>query len=136
MRIWALPGGMESMSRAPYYLDRARFGLPDGGPESIEDHMVHDGLWDVVNDYHMGYTAELVSEKYGISKEAMDQWAYDSNMKALESIKAGKFKEEIVPVSVAQRKGAPVLIDTDEGPIPPDLAKMAQAAPLPLRKMG
>ena len=120
----AVGGGMESMSQAPYYLDRARSGYRMGNG-SIVDHMVHDGLWDVVNDYHMGYTGELVSEKYDISREDMDKWAFDSNTKALDSIKAGKFKEEIIPVSVAQRKGDPVLVDTDEGPRTPDLEKMA-----------
>jgi len=121
-------GGMESMSQAPYYLDRARSGYRMGNG-SIVDHMVHDGLWDVVNDYHMGYTAELVSEKYGISKEDMDMWSFDSNTKALDSITTGKFKEEILPVSVPQRKGSPVLVDKDEGPRIPDMEKMAALRP-------
>lgn len=117
-------GGMESMSQAPYYLERARTGYRMGNG-SLVDGMVHDGLWDVVNDYHMGYTGELVSEKYGISKEDMDKWSYESNIKALDSIKTGKFKEEILPVSVPQRKAEPVLVDTDEGPRTPDMDKMA-----------
>jgi len=121
-------GGMESMSQAPYYLDRARSGYRMGNG-SIVDHMVHDGLWDVTNDYHMGYTAELVSEKYGISKEDMDRWAFDSNVKAIDSIKTGKFREEILPVSVPQRKGSPVLVDKDEGPRMPDMEKMAALPP-------
>lgn len=124
----AVGGGMESMSQAPYYLDRARSGYRMGNG-SIVDHMVHDGLWDVVNDYHMGYTGELVSEKYRISREDMDKWAFDSNTKALDSIKTGKFKEEILPVSVPQRKGAPILVDKDEGPRVPDLEKMAKLQP-------
>lgn len=124
----AVGGGMESMSQAPYYLERARSGYRMGNGLLV-DGMVHDGLWDVVNDYHMGYTGELVSEKYGISKEDMDKWAYDSNVKALDSIKCGKFKEEIIPVSVPQRKGVPVLVDTDEGPRYPDLKKMAKLRP-------
>ena len=121
-------GGMESMSRAPYYLDRARSGYRMGNG-NIVDHMVHDGLWDVVKDCHMGYTAELVSEKYGISKEDMDRWAYESNTKALDSIENGKFKEEILPVSVPQRKADPILIDKDEGPTVPDLMKMSKLQP-------
>ena len=121
-------GGMESMSQAPYYLDRARSGYRMGNG-NIVDHMVHDGLWDVVKDCHMGYTAELVSEQYGISREDMDRWAYESNTKALDSIKTGKFKEEILPVSVPQRKADPILIDKDEGPTVPDLMKMAKLQP-------
>jgi len=121
-------GGMESMSQAPYYLDRARSGYRMGNG-NIVDHMVHDGLWDVVKDCHMGYTAELVSEKYGISKEDMDRWACESNTKALDSIKTGKFKEEILPVSVPQRKADPILIDKDEGPTVPDLMKMSKLQP-------
>ena len=121
-------GGMESMSQAPYYLDRARSGYRMGNGD-IVDHMVHDGLWDVVKDCHMGYTAELVSEKYGISREDMDRWAYESNTKALDSIENGKFKEEILPVSVPQRKADPILIDRDEGPTVPDLMKMAKLQP-------
>ena len=124
----AVGGGMESMSQAPYYLDQARSGYRMGNG-SIVDHMVHDGLWDVTNDYHMGYTGELVSEKYGISREDMDKWAFDSNTKALESTKIGKFKEEILPVSVPQRKAAPILVDKDEGPRVPDLEKMAKLRP-------
>ena len=127
-------GGMESMSQAPYYLDRARSGYRMGNG-NIADHMVHDGLWDVVKDCHMGYTAELVSEKYGISREDMDRWAYESNTKALDSIKTGKFKEEILPVSVPQRKADPILIDRDEGPTVPDLMKMAKLQRA-LRKTG
>jgi len=124
----AVGGGMESMSRAPYYLERARSGYRMGNG-NITDHMVHDGLWDVVNDYHMGYTGELVSQKYGISREDMDQWAYDSNNRAMEATKTGKFKGEILPVSIPQRKGDPIIVDRDEGPIVPDLEKMAGLRP-------
>ena len=99
------------------------------GNGSLVDGMVHDGLWDVVNDYHMGYTGELVSEKYGISRGDMDKWSYDSNVKAMESGKSGKFKAEIVPVSVPQRKSDPLLVDMDEGPVVPDLKKMAKLRP-------
>lgn len=123
-----LAGGMESMSQAPYYLDRARQGYRMGNG-SIVDHMVHDGLWDVVNDFHMGYTAELISEKYRISKEDMDQWAFDSNMKAINSTKAGRFKAEILPVLVPQKGGPPLVVDSDEGPREPDMAKLAKLPP-------
>ena len=123
-----IAGGMESMSQAPYYLDRARSGYRMGNG-SIVDGMVHDGLWDVVNDYHMGYTGELVSEKYGISKEDMDQWSYASNVKAIESTESGKFEDEILPVAVPVRKGEPILVNKDEGPRAPDMDKMAALRP-------
>ena len=120
----AVGGGMESMSQAPYYLERARSGYRMGNG-SLVDGMVHDGLWDVVNDYHMGYTSELVSEKYGISREDMDKWAYESNVKAVEATKSGKFKDEILPVEVPVRRGEPILVNEDEGPRTPDMNKMA-----------
>ena len=89
-------GEMENMTRAPYYLERAREGyrLWDG---KLVDGMVHDGLWDVVNDFHMGYTAELVADKFGVSREEMDLFAFHSNRKAIEAIRNGTFKEEILP---------------------------------------
>jgi acetyl-CoA C-acetyltransferase len=80
------------------------------------DGMVHDGLWDVISDFHMGYTAELVSEKYGVSREAMDEYAFHSNAKVLRAMAAGKLQQEIVPVEVPQKKGGAVLITVDEGP--------------------
>jgi len=108
-------GGMESMSNAPYLLRQARTGyrLNDG---VLVDEMVYDGLWDVYNDFHMGNTAELVSEKYKVSREEMDEYAYNSHMKAVKAAEEGKFKEEILPVEVPQRKGEPVIVDRDEGP--------------------
>ncbi len=120
----AVGGGMESMSQAPYYLERARSGYRMGNG-SIVDGMVHDGLWDVVNDYHMGYTSELVSERYGISREDMDKWSYESNIKAIEATESGKFKNEILPVEVPVRRGEPILVNKDEGPRTPDMNKMA-----------
>ncbi len=107
-------GGMESMSNAPYALPGARTGYRLGNGELI-DLMVHDGLWDVYNDFHMGMTAELVADKYKIGREEQDQYALKSHQKALAAMDAGKFKQEIVPVEVKSRKGS-VLIDTDEGP--------------------
>ncbi len=110
-----IAGGMESMSNCPYLLDRARTGYRLGNGVLI-DSMVHDGLWDIYNDYHMGITAELVAEKYGITREQQDEYAYNSQKKAVEVIQSGAFKDEIVPVEVPQRKGEPVIVDTDEGP--------------------
>ena len=121
-------GGMESMSNAPYYLDRARKGyrLWDG---KIVDGMVHDGLWDVVNDYHMGYTAELVSEKFKITKEDQDSFSLNSNQKALDAMGKGLFDEEIMPVEVKSRKGV-TIVEKDEGPRKPDPEKIKKLAPV------
>ena len=99
-----IAGGMENMSMAPYYLDKARFGYRMNAGK-IEDHMVHDGLWDIVNDFHMGISNELCSEKYNITREDQDRHAAESYRRALDAIKAGRFKDEIVPVSVPKRKG-------------------------------
>lgn len=108
-------GGMENMSMAPYYLEKARFGYRMG-PGKLEDHMVHDGLWDIVNDFHMGISNELCSEKYNISRKDQDQFAAESYRRTLAAISAGRFKDEIVPVEVPQRKGEPVLFSEDECP--------------------
>ena len=106
-------GGMENMTRAPYYLDKARFGYRMG-PATLQDHMVHDGLWDIVNDFHMGISNELCSEKYNISREDQDQYAAESYQRSLSAIRSERFKDEIVPVMVPQRKGDPIRFDTDE----------------------
>ena len=82
----------------------------------IEDHMVHDGLWDIVNDFHMGISNELCSERYNITREDQDQYAAESYRRVLEAISAGRFKDEIVPVEIPQRKGDPVIFDQDECP--------------------
>ena len=121
-------GGMESMSNAPYYLDKARHGyrLWDG---KLVDGMVHDGLWDVINDYHMGYTAELVSEKFKITKEDQDTFSLNSNQKALDAAEKGFFRGEIMPVEVKTRKGVTV-VDRDEGPRKPDPEKIKKLAPV------
>jgi acetyl-CoA C-acetyltransferase len=108
-------GGMENMSMAPYYLEKGRFGYRMG-PGTLEDHMVHDGLWDIVNDFHMGVSNELCSEKYDISREDQDQYAAESYRRTLEAIRNGRFKDEIVPVEIPQRKGDPVIFDQDECP--------------------
>jgi len=121
-------GGMESMSQAPYYLENARSGyrLWDG---KLIDGMVHDGLWDVVNDYAMGFTAEIQSKKFNISREEQDQFAYESNQRTMKTIREGKFKEEILPVSIPSKKGPPTFFETDEGPRDSDLASLAKLKP-------
>ncbi len=108
-------GGMENMSMAPYYLEKARFGYRMG-PGQMQDHMVHDGLWDIVNDFHMGISNELCSEKYNISRDTQDRYADQSYKRALAAISAGRFKDEILPVAIPQRKGDPKIFDTDECP--------------------
>jgi len=121
-------GGMENMSRVPYYLDHARTGyrLFDG---KLVDGMVHDGLWDVVNDYHMGFTAEIQSIKFNISREEQDRFAHESNQKAMKAIREGRFKDEIFPIPLPTKKGEPTLFDTDEGPRDTDLQALAKLKP-------
>ena len=110
-------GGMESMTNAPYLLPQARKGYRLGNA-TIVDSMVHDGLWDVYNDYHMGITGENVAEKYGITREEQDEFALNSHRKAIAAIKECRFKAQVVPVGLpAKKKGAPaVIFDKDEGP--------------------
>jgi len=108
-------GGMEDMSAAPYYLEKARFGYRMG-PGTIQDHMVHDGLWDIVNDFHMGISNDLCSQKYNVSREDQDRYAAESYRRALAAVNAGTFADEIVPVSIPQRKGEPVVFRQDECP--------------------
>jgi acetyl-CoA C-acetyltransferase len=106
-------GGMESMSNAPYLIPKAREGYRLGNGVLV-DAMIHDGLWDAYNDYHMGCTGEVVAEKFDVSRAEQDEYAWNSHRRAAAAIKAGKFKDEIVPVEIPQRKGAPVIFDTDE----------------------
>ena len=110
-----LAGGQESMSLAPYVLPKARTGLRLGHAQ-LEDSLIRDGLWDAFNDYHMGITAENLAERYGITRAQQDAFAADSQRKAAEAIAAGRFGDEITPISIPQRKGDPVLFDTDEQP--------------------
>lgn len=107
-------GGMENMSRAPYMLDKARFGYRMGH-SNIVDSMIKDALTDAFNDYHMGITAENVADKYGITREQQDEFAAWSQNKCEAAMKEGKFKDEIVPVPVKVKKDT-VMFDTDEGP--------------------
>ncbi|QIZ08422.1 acetyl-CoA C-acetyltransferase [Priestia megaterium] len=108
-------GGMESMSQAPYLLKNARDGFKMGD-QKIIDSMISDGLWCAFNDYHMGITGENVAEKYELTREQQDEFAAWSQQKAVEAIETGKFKDEIVPVVIPQRKGDPIVFDTDEVP--------------------
>jgi acetyl-CoA C-acetyltransferase len=110
-------GGMESMTNAPYLLPQARKGYRLGNA-TIVDSMVHDGLWDFYNDYHMGITGENVAEKYGISREEQDEFAVNSHRKAVAAIEECRFKAQVIPVELpAKKKGAaPVIFDKDEGP--------------------
>lgn len=109
-------GGMENMSMAPYALKNARYGYRMGNAPMV-DTMVNDALWDVFNDYHMGITAENVAEKWGLTREQLDEFAAASQQKACAAIESGRFKDEIVPVEVKQKKTT-VVFDTDEGPRP------------------
>jgi acetyl-CoA C-acetyltransferase len=110
-----LCGGTESMTNAPYLLPKERWGQRMGDGKTM-DYMVHDGLWDIFNEYHMGVTAENVAAQYGITKEMQDECGVVSQNRAEAAQKAGKFKEEIVPVTIPQRKGDPIVVDTDEFP--------------------
>jgi acetyl-CoA C-acetyltransferase len=117
-------GGMENMTRAPYFLDKARFGYRMG-PGQLKDSMVHDGLWDHVNDFHMGISNELCSEKYHISRQEQDRYAETSYRRTLASVEKGWFKKEIMPVEIPRRRGDPVVFDTDECPRPTRLEALA-----------
>jgi len=110
-------GGMESMSNAPYYLPRARTGYRLGNGELV-DGVVHDGLWCSFKNFHMGSAAELIARKFHVTREDQDRFSVESNQKAVRAQKEGKFKEEIVPVLVPQRKGEPKCFCVDERPRP------------------
>lgn len=108
-------GGMENMSQAPYLLQNARDGFKMGDQKMV-DSMIKDGLWCAFNDYHMGITAENLCDQYNITREEQDAFAQRSQEKATQALEAGKFKDEITPVSIPQRKGDPIIFDTDEYP--------------------
>jgi len=108
-------GGMESMSNCPYLLPNVREGMRLGHGETI-DSMIYDGLWDPYEDYHMGCTGEIVAEKHGVTRRQQDEYAVESHRRAIAAIKAGKFKAEILPVPLPQKKGDVVMFDTDEAP--------------------
>lgn len=110
-----LCGGTESMSNAPYVLPTSRWGQRMGDGTMV-DTMIKDGLWDAFNDYHMGVTAENIAEKWGLTREMQDEFALSSQLKAEKAVKEGRFKDEIAPVEIPQRKGDPIVFDTDEFP--------------------
>jgi acetyl-CoA C-acetyltransferase len=112
-RSVVVAGGMENMSAAPYLMHGARWGYKMND-QTVKDAMVYDGLWEIFNDMHMGHTAELTAKRFGISRNDADQFSYESNMKAAAAIKNGKFRNEITPVTIKQRKGD-IVMDTDEG---------------------
>jgi len=123
-----IAGGMENMSAAPYSLPKARWGYRmsvDGVGEAI-DLMVHDGLWEIFYGYHMGLTAENIAATYGISRTEQDEIGLLSHQRARKAIADGIFRDEIVPVTIPQRKGEPVVFDTDERPMDTSMEKMAK----------
>jgi acetyl-CoA C-acetyltransferase len=124
-------GGMENMSQAPYGLPKARWGyrMDVTGAGVTTDLMVYDGLWEIFYGYHMGLTAENIAEKYDISRDEQDQLGLVSHQRARKAIADGTFAAEIVPVVMPQRKGDPVVFDTDERPMDTSLEKMAKLAP-------
>ena len=110
-----IAGGQENMSASPHVLPNSRDGFRMGNTQLV-DTMINDGLWDAYNNYHMGITAENVAKEFNISRDAQDAFALASQQKAIAAIDAGKFKDEIAPVVIPQRKGDPVVFDTDEFP--------------------
>jgi acetyl-CoA C-acetyltransferase len=118
-------GGMESMSNAPYLLAKAREGYRLGNG-TLVDAMIHDGLWCAFENYHMGNTGEVVAERYQVTREEQDEYALNSHRKAAAAIKAGKFRDEILPVEIPQKKGAALVFDTDE-PVREDTSAEALA---------
>jgi acetyl-CoA C-acetyltransferase len=126
-----IAGGMENMSMAPYAMPRARFGyrMDISGKGEVLDLMVYDGLWELYYGYHMGITAENIAAKYGITREEQDKLGVMSHQRAMAAIKDGTFKQEIVPVIMPQKKGDPVVFDTDERPMETSLEKMGKLAP-------
>lgn len=127
-------GGMENMSLAPFALPSLRFGARMFDTKAV-DLMVLDGVWEIFYGYHMGNTAENIAEKYGISREEQDKFGLLSHQRAMAAIKAGLFKDEIIPVTIPRKKGDPIVFDTDERPMDTTLEKMSKLAPA-FRKDG
>nr|HID57899.1 acetyl-CoA C-acetyltransferase [Desulfobacterales bacterium] len=123
-----IAGGMENMSLTPYAIPKLRDGARMFNTEAV-DLMVYDGLWELFYNYHMGVTAENIVEKYQISREDQDKLGFDSHQRARAAIAAGTLKDEIVPVTIPQRKGEPIVFDTDERPMDTTLEKMAKLKP-------
>lgn len=122
-------GGMESMSRVPYYLDKAREGYRMGNA-TLVDGMISDGLWDPYGDFHMGVAGEMCAKEYSLTREAQDAFAAESYARATGAIAEGKFKAELAPVSIPQRRGEPVVVDTDEEPGRGNPEKFASLKPV------
>lgn len=123
-----IAGGQESMSRSPYLMTGARAGLRLGHAQMV-DSVIHDGLWDAFNDYHMGITAENLAEKYAISREEQDWFALRSQQKAQAAQQAGRFAQEITPVTVPQPKGEALRVERDEQPRDTSLEALARLRP-------
>lgn len=121
-------GGMESMSNVPYLLPGARDGLRMFN-KTLVDGMVHDGLWDPYNDFHMGNAGDLCARECGISRERQDEWAAQSYRRAQNAVSEGLFADEVVPVSVPQRKGDPIVVDKDEEPFRGNIEKLPKLRP-------
>jgi acetyl-CoA C-acetyltransferase len=130
-------GGMECMSSAPYALPKARWGyrMDVGARGEIIDLMVYDGLWEIFYGYHMGNTAEEIARRYGFTRQQQDEVGYLSHSRARKAITAGLFKDEILPFPIPQKKGEPMIFDTDERPMDTSMEKMAKLAPA-FRKDG
>ena len=130
-------GGMESMSHTPYVLPKARWGyrMDVGARGELIDLMVYDGLWEIFYGYHMGNTAEEITKRYGFTRQQQDEIGYLSHTRARKAIVEGLFKDEIVPFPIPQRKGEPIIFDTDERPMDTSMEKMAKLPPA-FRKDG
>jgi len=126
-----IAGGMEAMSHTPYVLPKARWGyrMDVSSKAELLDTMVYDGLYEIFYDYHMGVTAENIARDYNISRQEQDEVGAESHHRALKAIKDGVFKDEIVPVEIPQRKGPPVVFDTDERPMETSVEKMSKLPP-------
>jgi len=130
-------GGMECMSHTPYLLPKARWGyrMDVGARGELIDLMVYDGLWEIFYGYHMGNTAEEIANRYGFTRQQQDEIGYLSHMRARKAIVEGLFKDEIVPFPIPQKKGEPIVFDTDERPMDTSMEKMAKLSPA-FRKDG
>jgi len=122
-------GGMENMSLVPHYLENSRGGFRMGH-QKIVDGMIKDGLWDPYNDFHMGNAAEMCVKEHGFTREQQDEYAMNSFRRSQEATKTGKFKNEIAPVTIPQKKGDAVVVDTDEGPAKAQFDKMPKLSPV------
>lgn len=121
-------GGMENMSMAPYYLEKARWGYRMGGGQ-LQDHMLHDGLWDIVNDFHMGMSNEHICDKWQVTREQQDRFAEESYQRALAASSAGVFKEQIAPLVISSRKRKETVFEVDECPVETSFDRLSAMRP-------